>query len=74
MYILSQAYHWSLIIAPANLTNCDGRTLRDSSFSVGTFHQMESIGRASQFTAGMVEELREQVVIQSLLNPGPAPH
>ena len=74
MYNSSQVYHRSLIVAPANLANCDGRTLHDSSFSVGTFHQMESIGCASQLTAGMVEKLREQVVIQSLLNPGPAPH
>ena len=51
MCILSQVYHRSLIVAPANLANCDGRTLHDSCFSVGTFHQMESIGRASQFTA-----------------------
>ena len=52
MYNSSQVYHRSLIVAPANLANCDGRTLHDSSFSVSTFHQMESIGRASQFTAG----------------------
>ena len=52
MYNLSQVYHRSLIVAPANLANCDGRTLHDSSFSVSTFHQTESIGHASQFTAG----------------------
>ena len=51
MYHSSQVYHRSLIVAPANLANCDGRTLHDSSFSVSTFHQTESIGRASQFTA-----------------------
>ena len=45
-------YHRSLIVAPANLANCDGRMLHDSSFSVSTFHQMENIGRASQFTTG----------------------
>ena len=47
-----QVYHRYLIVAPANLANFDGRTLHDSSFSVSTFHQMESIGRTSQFTAG----------------------
>ena len=52
MYISSQVYHRSLIVAPANLGNCDGRMLHDSSFSVGKFHQTESIGHASQFTAG----------------------
>ena len=52
MHILSLVYHRSLIVVPANLANCDGRTLHDSSFSVSTFHQTESIGRASQFTAG----------------------
>ena len=52
MYISSQVYHRFLIIAPANLANCDGRTLHNSNFSVGIFHQMESIGCASQFTAG----------------------
>ena len=52
MYNSSQVYHQSLIVAPANLANCDGRTLHDSSFSVSTFHQTESIGRTGQFTAG----------------------
>ena len=52
MYISSQVYHRSLIVVPANLVNCDGRTLHDSSFSIDTFHQTESIGHASQFTTG----------------------
>ena len=33
------------------MANCHGRMLHDSSFFVGTFHQMESIGRVSQITA-----------------------
>ena len=52
MHISSQVNHGSLIVAPVNLANCDGRTLHDSCFSVGTFHQTESIGSVSQFTAG----------------------
>ena len=52
MYNSSQVYHRSLIVAPANLANCDGIMLHDSSFSVSTFHQTESIGHTSQFTAG----------------------
>ena len=52
MYNSSQVHHRSLIVAPANLANYNGRMLHDSSFSVSTFHQTESIGRASQFIAG----------------------
>ena len=77
MYNSSQVYHQSLIVAPANLANCDGRTLHDSSFSVSTFHQTESIDVQVSSPLKMVEKLREQAMIQSLrilLNPGPAPH